>query len=153
MDDDSDSIESIIRFIETHKPNQIKTFLNIQEVKDELETIKKSIIDDLEIHQYDYDEIEEHPDIQNILNYIDLLDDPANNYAERLANYNAERVNLMTRRQIKTLQTRRKPFRVSNKKRTMGGCRSICSFCIASKNGRCKRRHFFPGYCKRFIGI
>lgn len=125
MDNDSDSIESIISFIQEKNPDQIKTFLNLQEVKTELKKIEKKLYDELEIDNYGYGhddiDIEDHPDMQKVQNYIDLLDNPENNYAVSLNNYNAARVNRYTNLQLKSLNTSRNSIVSSIKPERING--------------------------------
>jgi hypothetical protein len=121
--DDPDSIESIIRFIEEKNPNQIRTFLNLGELKTELKKIQKELYSELEIrHGSNYDDIEDDPDMQTIQNYIDLIDENSEHYAESLDNYNRTRINRITTGQINAMNTRRTTSEMSFKpERTKGG--------------------------------
>lgn len=121
--DDPDSIESIIRFIEEKNPNQIRTFLNLGELKTELKKIQKELYSELEIrHGSNYDDIEDDPDMQTIQNYIDLIDENSEHYAESLDNYNMNRINRITTGQINAMNTRRTTSEMSFKpERTKGG--------------------------------
>jgi hypothetical protein len=123
MDNGLDSIETILKFIEEHRPNQIINFLNLEELKIELKKIEKELYDELEkFHGSNYDDIEDEPDMQTIQNYIDLIDENSEHYAESLSNYNASRINRITTRQNNTMNTRRiKSVMASAPNRTLGG--------------------------------
>lgn len=121
--DDPDSIESIIRFIEEKRPREIRTFLNLGELKTELKKIQKELYSELEIrYGSNYDDIEDDPDMQTIQNYIDLIDENSEHYAESLDNYNMNRINRITTGQINAMNTRRTTSEMSFKpERTKGG--------------------------------
>ena len=60
--------------------------------------------------------------MQTIQNYIDLIDENSEHYAESLDNYNMNRINRITTGQINAINTRRTTSEMSFKpERTKGG--------------------------------
>ena len=120
--DDPDSIESIIQFVERKRPNQIRTFLNVQELVSELGKIEMELDSELRNIYNTEDELDDNEEMQTIRDYIVLLDNPANHYEESLANYNAARVSRITRGQLNAMNTRRTAsVTASAPNRTLGG--------------------------------
>ena len=142
--DDPNSIESIIRFVEEKHPNQIITFLNLEALITESENIETELHSELTNVYNSEDELDENEDMQTVRDYIILLNNPGNNYAESLYNYNIFRINHMIDEMHRMIDeqtgdaTRRTPLDMKIKpERTKGG-RRTCH----RKRGRstCHRR-------------